>query len=325
MASLMVQTNPDWELIVCDSHSDDGSWEFLNSFAGDSRIRLYQVPRAGLYAGWNECLRRIRTPYFCFATADDTAGPEFLARMVSVLDRHSDVDVAACQFDSIDERGHTIRPRPEYPSDVYGEWLNQPHRRAGELEFIVHLIRGGAWTSITSVMFRSSLLRSVGVFEEHGTPVVDQLWAARTALHSDTLWIPDHLATWRRHNRQASLQWNRKLALKQLELTARTINECASLMPASWKADPDWHEKLMWGARHYYRMWYGLDRAGLRSFPRRFLRNLAWSVMHEPAYAARRLASRLTWQDEVYRDSRAFLMELVREWTVPWPPTACEV
>ena len=87
MATILAQTLTDWELIVCDSFSDDGTWEYFQQFKDDSRIRLYQVPKEGLYAGWNECLRRCRGEYIYIATADDTMVPECLEKMVGALER----------------------------------------------------------------------------------------------------------------------------------------------------------------------------------------------------------------------------------------------
>lgn len=322
MESLVAQTCPDWELIVCDSHSDDGSWEALQEWAGDRRVRLYQVPRAGLYAGWNECLRRVRGGYFCFATSDDTADPHFLERMTALLGAHPDVDIAMCQFDLIDACGQVVTPRPEFPCDAYGEWLQRPHRRAGLLELLVHLTRGTSWTTITSVLFRTQLLARAGLFETCGTPVADQLWATRTAAFSDTVWIPDRLATWRRHDRQASSRWNRRLAQLHVAQIETTILDLVPRIPERWKADPDWIAKLRWGALHYYRDVFGLDRDGLRRQPGRFLRNLAWSLVNEPGYAFRRLGGGLSWDDPLYRDSQAALQDMIREWSVPWPPVA---
>jgi len=40
MESILTQTRTDWELIVCDSYSDDGTWEYLQQFKDDSRVRL---------------------------------------------------------------------------------------------------------------------------------------------------------------------------------------------------------------------------------------------------------------------------------------------
>jgi hypothetical protein len=87
MASILSQTLTDWELIVCDSFSDDGTWEYLQQFKDDPRVRLYQVPKEGLYAGWNECLRRCRGEYVYMATADDTCEASLLEKMVGALEK----------------------------------------------------------------------------------------------------------------------------------------------------------------------------------------------------------------------------------------------
>jgi glycosyltransferase involved in cell wall biosynthesis len=87
MASILSQTLTDWELIVCDSFSDDGTWEYLQQFKDDPRVRLYQVSKEGLYAGWNECLRRCRGEYVYMATADDTCEASLLEKMVGALEK----------------------------------------------------------------------------------------------------------------------------------------------------------------------------------------------------------------------------------------------
>lgn len=86
MDSILAQTLEEWELIVCDSFSDDGTWEYLQQFKDDPRVRLYQVPKEGLYAGWNECLKRCRGEYVYIATADDTMAPACLEKMVGALE-----------------------------------------------------------------------------------------------------------------------------------------------------------------------------------------------------------------------------------------------
>ena len=87
LETILCQTVEDWELIVCDSYSDDGTWEALREFAGDERVSLHQVPRQGLYAGWNECLKRARGEYVYIAPVDDTCAPDFLEKMVGRLGR----------------------------------------------------------------------------------------------------------------------------------------------------------------------------------------------------------------------------------------------
>ena len=71
--TLLAQALTDWELIICNSDSHDGSWEFFEKFKHDKRVRLHQVPREGLYAGWNECLMRVRGKFI-----DGTPAPKLL-------------------------------------------------------------------------------------------------------------------------------------------------------------------------------------------------------------------------------------------------------
>lgn len=91
ISTILGQTLANWELIACDSFSTDGTWEDLKELAGvDHRVRAFQVPRAGLYAGWNECLRRARGEYVYIATADDTMSHDCLGRMATALDALAD-------------------------------------------------------------------------------------------------------------------------------------------------------------------------------------------------------------------------------------------
>ncbi len=88
METILAQTFADWELIVCDSHSEDGSWEFFQKFAGDPRIRLHQVPpRRDLRRLERMPEARAGTPYCYIATSDDTAKPPIAPAksLVSVL------------------------------------------------------------------------------------------------------------------------------------------------------------------------------------------------------------------------------------------------
>jgi len=45
--SILSQTYTDFELIVSDHSSTDGTWERLQIFASDRRIRLMRLPRGG--------------------------------------------------------------------------------------------------------------------------------------------------------------------------------------------------------------------------------------------------------------------------------------
>src|SRR5437588_11130148 len=110
--SLINQTFSDWEAVVLDSQSTDGTWEFFKSVAStDSRFRLHQIPREGLYAALNRGLDLARGKFLHIATADDSMLPEFLTEMLQALARCPSAGIAACDVQLIDRNGKELSPK----------------------------------------------------------------------------------------------------------------------------------------------------------------------------------------------------------------------
>jgi len=324
--SILAQTLGDWELVICDSGSVDGTWEYLREFESDARIRLFRVPAQGMYAGWNACLERAEGTYVYVATADDTCSEDLLEQTTGALDRHPDIDLAVCDFDFIDDNGKVIHPPPRGTARTfYGDWLGRPHRRSGQLELVVHSCIDISWTTMTAVVFRRSLLGKTGLFRTDCNPIADKFWAIKTAVHSDTVFVPGKLATWRWHLGQRSSDLDVSSARLQCRLTAETLDECESLVPAAWREEPGWRKKLLWGARRNCLEGYRLDRASLRRRPAGFFAGLCGAAIHEPRYLARRLASGLSWDDRDLADEHGYAKSLVEKWHVPWPPEALDL
>ena len=106
MDSILVQTFSDWEAIVLDSYSTDGSWEFFKSIASnDSRFRLHQVPREGLYAALNRGIKLATGEFLHIATCDDAMLPDFLATLLEALAICPEAGIAACDVSLINRDG----------------------------------------------------------------------------------------------------------------------------------------------------------------------------------------------------------------------------
>src|SRR5205814_4708481 len=107
--SLLKQTFTNWEAIVLDSQSTDGSWEFFQSIAKtDSRFRLHQIPREGLYAALNRGLDLARGDFIHIATSDDLEAPEFLTEMLDALARCPEAGIAVCDVLLINRDGNEL-------------------------------------------------------------------------------------------------------------------------------------------------------------------------------------------------------------------------
>ena len=197
MESILHQTLGNWELVVGDSYSDDGSWDFFQKFKSDPRVKLHQIPREGIYAGWNECLRRATGEFIYIATSDDTASPNLLARLAAPLLRFPEISIAVCDYQEIDEDSKPLQTQSNKSGKraFLGEWLSVPSIRSGSTEFLLHATMGTIWHTMTAVLFRRSLLERVGYFRTDRVSQADYEWTLRASLASDIAFVPGQLAT----------------------------------------------------------------------------------------------------------------------------------
>jgi len=111
IASILNQTLEDWELVVLDDGSNDGTADVVRKFA-DSRICLVrQETNRGLPARLNEIVQRSNSTFFARMDGDDIAYPDRLMRQVTYLRDHPDVDLVAGAIVVFDYDGEAIGVR----------------------------------------------------------------------------------------------------------------------------------------------------------------------------------------------------------------------
>ena len=110
MRSVLDQTHHDFELVVIDNASDDGSAEIARAFTFlDKRVRVVTNP-VTLPApdNWREAVRRRRAPLVKLLCADDLLHPRCLELQVAALQADPTVAVVAARRHMIDERGRAL-------------------------------------------------------------------------------------------------------------------------------------------------------------------------------------------------------------------------
>jgi hypothetical protein len=205
------QSFQDYELLVYDSYSSDGAWEFIcETAAQEPRMRIWQGPREGTPGSWNPCVREARGEYVYIATSDDTMPADCIEKLVAALDANPDCDLAHCPLRAIDENGEDVAEMRKWWSEASvfvqssGPLLNSLHVRRAPFDGLLHLLGGSVYVSITQLLIRRALFDRIGGFESRWGSVGDFNWSMRAGLVANTVHVPGTWGGWRVHQSQAT-------------------------------------------------------------------------------------------------------------------------
>ncbi|WP_409966966.1 glycosyltransferase family 2 protein [Bengtsoniella intestinalis] len=126
--SIVKQSFTDWELIVCDDGSTDGTYpKLLEWQEKDNRIRVVRNGQnLGIAAASNHCLRYVAGQYIAKMDDDDVSDPRRFALQVLFLDSHQSIAFCGTGYHLYD--GTTMQATPQlipYPQKKDFLW-NQP-------------------------------------------------------------------------------------------------------------------------------------------------------------------------------------------------------
>ena len=95
--SIINQTYFDWEMLIVDNGSTDGSWEIVQQVQ-DSRIQIMQSLKLGPGAARNHGLTYAQGEWIQFLDADDLLEPDHLEQQLAVARQNPDADIIACYW-----------------------------------------------------------------------------------------------------------------------------------------------------------------------------------------------------------------------------------
>lgn len=204
--SILAQDFANYEVVVCDNASDDGTQELLKSYAAkDSRIKLTLNPaNIGQYANFNLAFSLCRGDYMRLIGMEDTIDPTYASTCAAVLDNRPDIISVSAFTRYIDNAGQVSY------TEYQGERLESPkpqRRFARALWFLLEDYRYfDTMYNLTrrSAMNQTQYMRTV--------PVPDETLALQLALLGTFEHVHQCLST--RYRDPAYYDNKRKLALQ---------------------------------------------------------------------------------------------------------------
>lgn len=145
--SVLRQAHGDWELLIYDDNSADGSSGLINLYSGDPRIRCFTTAGVGLPSIANMAIETARGEYIVRLDGDDYLDENMLLVLANYLDRHPDMALVFPDYYLVDEFGN-ISSR---------EWREKLFHSNHVLDMPPH----GACT-----MIRRTVLQAVGGYRE---------------------------------------------------------------------------------------------------------------------------------------------------------------
>jgi glycosyltransferase involved in cell wall biosynthesis len=185
--SILDQTLGDFEFLIVDDGSTDGSRRILERYAArDPRIRLTSRPNTGLVGALNEMLAAAGCEFIARMDSDDAALPDRFERQVAYLRAHPEVVALGTRVLLVDPEGAPLREMFELQAheEIDGAYI------AGEMA-ICH----------PTVMARAEAMRRVGGYRPEHFPAEDvDLWL-RLAEIGRLANLPESLLKYRQHFR----------------------------------------------------------------------------------------------------------------------------
>lgn len=179
--SIRNQSMADFEFVIVDDGSIDGTKKILSGYQSDTRINIITCGRIGRAAALNVAWKRTNGKFIANLDSDDLSEPDRLEKQVSFLKLHPDIGMLGTAWNRF---SHEKEPSTVVQPPTQNEILRRT------------LIKHYPFIH-SSIMFRRQVLESVQGYNEKYKVSIDYEIAARVACHFEIANLPEVL-TWKR-------------------------------------------------------------------------------------------------------------------------------
>ncbi|MEH1948267.1 MAG: CHAT domain-containing protein [Nostoc sp.] len=189
IASVLAQTWQNFELLIWDNGSTDGSVAIANNYAQkDRRVRVVEADNQGVAAACKRAIAQTSGAYIGILDSDDILAPTALAQTATVLNSHPETGFVYTDYLNIDPNGKVIG---------YGHRCDIPYSQSGLLvDFMTFHFR---------LMRRSVYNRVGGVNESFSCCAYDYDLCLRLSEVAQVLRVKEPLYFYRNHSQSISV------------------------------------------------------------------------------------------------------------------------
>jgi glycosyltransferase involved in cell wall biosynthesis len=198
--SVLGQTYQDFELILLDDASTDGSQAILQEYAADSRVRieLNEKNSGSPFKQWNKGVGLARGKYVWIAESDDYAERQFLERLIPALDADPSTMISYCRSRRVEGDRMEGFADPLLDAADLSRW-SADFQSDGEEECRRYWVLANLVRNASSAVFRKAVYEQIGGADESLRLCGDwKLWASM-ALYGRVCYASDPLNYYRFH------------------------------------------------------------------------------------------------------------------------------
>ena len=236
--SVLGQTLTDFELILVDDGSTDGSARVIDAFArADDRVRLVRRPNAGVTRSLNEGIALSRGRYVARMDADDRCLPFRLARQVEYLDAHPECVAVGSRVVLMDPHGSPL-----------GRSGHATDHESIDRKLLTH----SGWAMVhPTVMMRRQAVVDLGGYDERWVACEDHDLFLRLAERGRLANLAQPLLWYRRHYQSVNFvkhasQTKLKRELLQAAHARRGLPFPADWQLVDWTPPPERQQLVDW-------------------------------------------------------------------------------
>lgn len=232
--SVLHQTYTDYEIILLDDGSTDNSKSVIEQYRSNPKFThiIYNPTNSGSpFSQWQKGLLLSSGKYIWIAESDDVSAPEFLEKMIDLIEQNSSTSIAYCRTMQIDESGNEIGIHAWPDALDETRWTNDYFNK-GVDELRDYFIYRNIIVNVCSAVFKKedALSAIEYVVKKNMRYCGDWLFFAGMLMHGDIAYLSTPINYQRYHQHTTRSNKTNEEELQRIIECIGCVNEVAGFL-----------------------------------------------------------------------------------------------